>query len=240
MSEFRPRLIAIMAQGLCEHDPGLNGLIGIEDEQGEQALPWYSRRDMRFYVKNTRNNIVIVGRKTYDTLPKAAFKQRTVYVVSRHITDNSIGHDNGKPALAFRSVSEAISYASMRLHHHYADTGEERKIFVAGGAQIYKQVLEQNLVDEILLTQVIIEPEITPAEPHKLIKLDCGDSFTQFGYHREMSFGVPGGDNELPLVFSHYIHEAKTRTALLMRDVFHNLITDTLTLINEACEPQEL
>jgi len=36
----------------------------------EGKIPWKSQKDMRFFYQTTKNNIVIMGRNTYFSLPE--------------------------------------------------------------------------------------------------------------------------------------------------------------------------
>ena len=44
-------------------------------------IPWYLPEDLKFFYNKTINNNIIVGRKTFETLPK--LKKRNIFVLTR-------------------------------------------------------------------------------------------------------------------------------------------------------------
>ena len=80
--------------------------------------------DMRHFKETTIGHTVIMGRRTYDSLPKGALPDRRNIVVSRNP-----GFAAGRVEVA-HSFEEALSMA--------AGDGE---VFVIGGAHIYKEAL---------------------------------------------------------------------------------------------------
>lgn len=110
---------------------GANGEIGADNK-----LLWKIREDMKFFREKTLGHAILMGRKTFDSLPKK-LDRRVVYRISRDINDdNSCTLEEG---LAFAS-----NMARNLLHTN--------TIFVAGGAEIYKAT--EHLVDEVYLTRV--------------------------------------------------------------------------------------
>jgi dihydrofolate reductase len=117
-----------------------NGVIG-----SENALPWNIPEDMQFFRQSTKNHVVIMGRKTYDSMGKP-LPNRENAVISRNAHWSPSESFAGQVRL-FSSAEEAISfYRSL-----YA--GDPSKIiFVIGGAQIYESVFDQ--LDEVWLTEI--------------------------------------------------------------------------------------
>jgi len=113
---------------------GKNGVIGKGSE-----LPWEIPEDMKFFRESTRDQIVIMGRKTYHALQKALPKRENA-VITRdpafHVTD----------AQVFHSLDEAFSY--YRGKAEFAS----KTIFVIGGAEIYR--LSFPFLDELWLTEI--------------------------------------------------------------------------------------
>lgn len=109
---------------------GANGEIGANNK-----LLWNIREDMKFFREKTLGHAILMGRKTFDSLPKK-LDRRVVYRVSREESDDSVNLEQG--------LHFAGNIARNFLH---TDT-----IFIAGGAEIYKAT--EHLVDEVYLTQV--------------------------------------------------------------------------------------
>jgi thymidylate synthase len=133
-----------------------NGGIG---DKGE--IPWHCSEDLKIFKTKTMDSILIMGRKTYDTLPK--LPGREIYV----LTNRDIG------ALYRPWYEEYVKYFSTYVLYFillggvstkniYQEIGRDRegvryfndlqtaittamntgkKVFVSGGASIYNQVL---------------------------------------------------------------------------------------------------
>jgi dihydrofolate reductase len=111
-----------------------NGSIG----QGGD-LVWHEPEDQRWFRRQTLGCPVIMGRKTWDSLP-ARFRPlpgRDNIVVSRQPGWNAPG------ATAARSLTEAITLAQRSAAPRHV---------VIGGAQLYAEALP--LADQLLLTEI--------------------------------------------------------------------------------------
>lgn len=106
-----------------------NGVIGRKGR-----LPWHISEDLKNFKKLTENNVVIMGRKTYDSIGKP-LPNRINIVVTR---DKS-KHIDG--CIVVNSVEDALRKA-----------GSGREVFIIGGGEIYKKSL--NFVDKIYLTKI--------------------------------------------------------------------------------------
>lgn len=96
-----------------------NNVIGNKGE-----LPWKIPEDMKLFKSLTYGNVVIMGRKTFESLGKKPLPGRTNIVVS-----NSLEKDFEYKVTD--SLEEAIKTARE----------ENKDIFIIGGASIYKQAL---------------------------------------------------------------------------------------------------
>jgi dihydrofolate reductase len=111
-----------------------NGVIGTQG-----CLPWRIPEDTKFFKEKTLGHVVIMGRKTFETLPGALSNRLNVVV-----TRDSSFQTNG--AVVVSSVQKAIDLA----REHRSTYGNE--VFIAGGGEIYRQTLD--LVDRIYLTLI--------------------------------------------------------------------------------------
>ncbi len=102
----------------------------------ENDLIWHFKEDMKFFREKTLGSTVIMGRKTFESLPKALPERDNIV-----ITSNPDYKAEGA-AVAF-SLDEALKMAQ----------GSE--IFIIGGAKIYEQFLP--LSDKIYLTEIEAE-----------------------------------------------------------------------------------
>lgn len=101
-------------------------------------LPWHLPEDLKFFKKMTYGKIMIMGRKTFESLP--GHLPNRFHIVISH--NQYVGDE---PDVAFtRSIDEALATAQ-KLTGKYGD-----EVFIIGGGEIYKQTM--GLVDRIYLT----------------------------------------------------------------------------------------
>lgn len=103
-------------------------------------------------------NTVIMGRKTWDSIPPRfrPLKGRTNIVVTRDVDAFKAKQEEGK-CVVVGSVSDAISALQKEK-----DSG---RAFVIGGAQIYDAALQLKDAKRVLLTRVLSEFECDTVFP---------------------------------------------------------------------------
>ena len=107
------------------------------------AIPWHVPEDFKFFKQTTMGGILLRGRKTYESIGRPLPGRITV-VLSRS-GRLPAGTTPSEQLLCIRELAELEAIAP------------ERKIFVAGGAEIYRQLLP--LCTELFLTTIDAEPE---------------------------------------------------------------------------------
>lgn len=108
-----------------------NGAIGKDND-----LIWYLSDDLKRFKALTTGHTIIMGRKTFESLPKGALPNRTNVVLTK---DKSKSFSN---CLMLHSVEEIIE--------KYAEDPEEH--FIIGGGQLYADLLPY--ANRIYLTRV--------------------------------------------------------------------------------------
>ena len=111
-----------------------NGVIGRDN-----TLPWRIPEDLKRFKALTMGKPVIMGRKTWDSLPKKPLPGRTNIVVTRNPDFRADG------AIVVHSFMDAVEKAN-------AD-----EIAVIGGQAIFAQALP--IADTIHMTQVHASPD---------------------------------------------------------------------------------
>lgn len=145
---------------------------GIGDENGN--LLFNIPRDMAHFKKTTKGKKVVMGRKTWDSLPKKPLKHRENYV----LTNNKDFKANG--ATVIHSVDEVLELA------------KDEEVFVIGGGMIYSQLLPY--ADKLILTHVhsfnfrarVFFPNIT----HKEWKVEIVEKFEETEKHPSFTFAT--------------------------------------------------
>lgn len=113
-------------------------------------LPWACPQDMQFFKEQTTGHAVCMGRKTYEGLPFRPLKDRFNVVLSRKKDNITYRHSN----LDFCStLSEAINICKPIYS----------KLFICGGASVYKVALDSNVMDHFYLTVI---KNVYPADCH--------------------------------------------------------------------------
>ena len=118
-----------------------NGVIGRNG-----TLPWRLKSDMAYFRKVTMGKPVVMGRKTWDSLPRKPLPGRTNIVVTRDRAFEAAG------ALVVTSVDAALIAA-----RGDALRRDVEEIAVIGGDQIFAAALP--IADRIEFTQVRLRPD---------------------------------------------------------------------------------
>lgn len=93
--------------------------------------------DLKFFKAATLNSTVIMGRKTYESLPKRPLPNRKNIVIT------------STPKESFDNVI----YMNMEeVENYLKNASSEERIFVIGGGSIYRELLPY--CNEIFLTQI--------------------------------------------------------------------------------------
>ena len=121
-----PEIILVLARAA-------NGVIG-----NEGGMPWHIPTDLRHFKQITKGRPMIMGRKTFDSLPGLLPGRRHI-VLTRDKTWTEDG------AEVVHSVEEALKVAN------------GPHVCVIGGAEIYKLFLP--LADRIELTEIKLKPK---------------------------------------------------------------------------------
>ena len=112
---------------------GKNNEIG----QGNQLLCRLPD-DLKRFKEITSGHVVIMGRKTFESLPKGALPNRKNRIISR----------NENLKIESATVYSSLDYALIK-------SMDEEEIFIIGGSEIYRQTLP--IADKLYLTKIHAE-----------------------------------------------------------------------------------
>ena len=107
-------------------------------------LLWHLSADLKHFKAVTMGGTVIMGRRTWQSLPKGALPGRRNIVITRDAAFDAPG------AEVATSLDAAISLAET----------DDRKVFIIGGGKLYASTIE--MVDTLYLT--VIEHEFPDAD----------------------------------------------------------------------------
>ena len=111
-----------------------NNAIGFENK-----LLYWLPNDLKRFKALTTGHTIIMGRKTFESLPKGALPNRRNIVLSRQEVDFP-------GAERFQSLEEALSQCR-----------SEEEIYIIGGASVYHEAMP--LADKLCVTHIEATPE---------------------------------------------------------------------------------
>ena len=126
IKQNKPEICGIVAVGP-------NNVIGLNGN-----MPWHSRQDFYHFKSLTMGNPVIFGKNTFFNLPKHPLPRRLNIVCSSAYKTENLG-DYVRAA----SLEDAIQYCK-----------DFKKLFICGGAGIYKYSLDKDYIDTMYLTRL--------------------------------------------------------------------------------------
>lgn len=141
---------------------GRDGAIGRDGD-----LIWHLPGDLRRFKKITTGHTIIMGRRTWESLPKGALPNRRNIVISRNPAYQAPG------AEVFPSPEDALRACRA-----------DGEVFVIGGATLYRQMLP--LATRLYLTKVEAECEDADArfelpDPQEWLQVSESDEFCDKG-----------------------------------------------------------
>ena len=128
-----------------------NGVIGNKGE-----LPWYIPEDMARFVELTKDHDLLMGRKTFDSLPMNFFEN---HKDSKFIILTSDPDDVLKCIIetGLDDYCQFKFVTPTQLGHFIYETEDVENIMVIGGAEIYRQLLPY--INTFYLTEIYKEFE---------------------------------------------------------------------------------
>lgn len=111
----------------------------------ENKIPWHIKEDLVHLKTLTKDQVVILGRKTYESM--AWYYDRSgrpmpgrKYLVVTHDKSYKPTREN---IIVVSSLEEALNLSE-----------NEKEVFINGGGQVFKEVIEKGLADRLYLTVV--------------------------------------------------------------------------------------
>ena len=166
----------------------MESIYAIDSNNGlskKSIIPWKSKTDMLFFMNKTKNNIVIMGKNTFFSLPieNRPLKNRFNIV----LTNNSHLYSHKYQNVLFTNNSniyqDILKYKS-KYFEKYNLLNKDFKIFFIGGKTMYEQFIP--LCEKVWVTQI-------------KNNYDC-DLFIYYDYSKEFSEKLYKEDDELKIV----------------------------------------
>jgi dihydrofolate reductase len=106
-------------------------------------MPWHVKEEFQHFKKTTLGFPIIMGRKSFDTLKKPLVGRLNVVITNN--PEFNLPFDGVK---IFHSLKESIDFF---------ESGNQDKIFIIGGGEIYKQAIV--FADEMIISFMDFEAE---------------------------------------------------------------------------------
>jgi dihydrofolate reductase len=122
----------------------------------EDKIPWYSKKDLNFFLHKTKNNVVIMGRNTYFSLPDNVRPLKNRLNVVLTSKPNQVIHSKDiKENLIFTDDAnihdDILNYREKYLKR-FSFLSSDFKIFIIGGKNVYQQYIP--LCEKVWITQI--------------------------------------------------------------------------------------
>jgi dihydrofolate reductase len=136
-------------------------------------IPWYIKEDLQHFKELTIHGVVIMGRKTWESLPKAVrpLPLRENVIISKTLYEqlDTEPHSNQKlTQIASNSESNTenpfkcfdLSQECIHIEPSFESAIQKwaeqnsKRVFVIGGSSIYKQAIQSELCESLIITKV--------------------------------------------------------------------------------------
>ena len=119
-------------------------IVAIDSARGigkNNDLMWHLPNDMKFFKETTQNQIVVMGRKNYDSIPEKyrPLPHRLNVVLTRNAD--------------FQAPDCEVFTSLEACFEHFKDE-MERTVYIIGGGEIYKMALESGRIEEMYITYI--------------------------------------------------------------------------------------
>ena len=138
---MRKRIVVIAAVA------AVNNLMG-STKDDKQIIPWYCSEDFKHFKETTMGSAMIMGRKTLESLPGLLPGRPHIYL-SRDTSPRD--DDKYRKASRVTSLPEAIELAYQ--------LSDANTIYIIGGAEIITLALQEDMIDEIIVTKIYTSVE---------------------------------------------------------------------------------
>lgn len=131
-------------------------------------MPWHSKQDLHYFKTMTMGYPCIFGKTTYENLPIKPLPGRLNIVCS-----SSYKIEQDGDVVHVPSLEEGIKYC-----------GNVSRVFICGGAVLYKYALDKDLIDVMYLTRIHVSDEKLKQYIQKNKKLNTYFPYEKLDWHK--------------------------------------------------------
>ncbi len=122
-----------------------NGVIG-----NGLSIPWRISEDFRHFKRTTLGGIIVMGRRTWESLGRKPLPERENVVITSAPTkllEDARANGFSDCVKAYASLDDALS----------AYSTDSRNLWIIGGARLYESALDK--CDELIMSKVKMSPD---------------------------------------------------------------------------------
>ena len=151
--------------------------IGKKNELGkDNGLIWNIPKDLKFFREKTRNSIIVMGRNTFNSLPKILPGRKHIILSSTNNFNKEINDD----VTVINSKEDLINLCKK--------ISENNEVFIIGGASLYSMFID--IADVLYITHIekveetadVYFPKIDEAKWKKKILANDEDNNIKFSW----------------------------------------------------------
>lgn len=125
------------------------------------TIPWKVQEDLLFFRRQTLHSVIVMGRKTYESLPNGALENRINVVLSGSV--GAIGHitiaheitsDNCFDEVKELKGNTVVASDIDALVPWLAINFPKKKWYVIGGLEIFYAFAQRHLLNEVIITEI--------------------------------------------------------------------------------------
>ena len=153
----------------------------------DNQLPWHISEDLKHFKHYTNGGIVIMGRKTFESMGSKPLPNRTNFVITTNL-DFKVDDES---VIVMHNLDDALTQAASLAHGKGLET-----IWIIGGEKVFEQAmlfsdrLEITYVDTVIDDANAFYPQITSdfvktAESEKMSDAKSGLGYQFVTYHKQ-------------------------------------------------------
>jgi len=115
------------------------------------VLPWHLKKDMEFFNKVTQNSFIVMGRKTYESIPlkNRPLKNRRTIIITKNENYKASG------CIVLGSIEKFFKYLeNVENTKEIFGVNDNKKCFIIGGGSLYNKLIDDDRIGSMLITHV--------------------------------------------------------------------------------------
>jgi dihydrofolate reductase len=129
----------------------INLIVAIDEEFGigkNNSIPWHISEDLKNFKRLTINNVCIMGRNTWTSLPSQfqPLPNRKNIIISKKFVEKPNYFTKFHEVFLTSTLEEAIAISKKLFPN--------KEIYIIGGSKVYQESIISNLIDKFIVTHV--------------------------------------------------------------------------------------